>query len=369
VLAGERIDLEPGENSSFAGPFKIEAEYRAQSNGIRTTSLTDRTNPHRPWRTRVALSALAILTLASVATATYASGAVSPTPLLVLAQAVADGEQNDPLPASTAPTVADALHDHVNLGRCSAFHRLRSAICNYGDPNGTKTVVVFGNSHSAMWVPALAVAAKADHWKLYPVVKESCGYDTYTDEVPGLDPRNACSSWYNWAKTVIARLHPNVLVLGSYTFTTYWALGERTAIAQLRPLTQRFVLLSDSPWIPAPSQCFLHLNATQGTCLRHESPLRVAAQVKTRAIANVMHVQYLDITPLLCDARECPSVIDGIIPTADGSHVTPQYSAFVALALDQGINLTGSDTIAIVSVPVPAPVPSTSTPTSTMPVQ
>jgi len=327
-------------------------------NGIRNPLLTDRTNAHRPRHsTRAALLALAILTLASVATATYASAGVASKPLAQLAQAVADGERNDPLPATTTPTVEYALRDHVNLGRCSAFQQLRSAICNYGDPSGTKTVVVFGNSHSAMWVPALAVAAKADHWKLYPVVKESCGYDTYTDVVPGLDPGNACSSWYDWAKTVIARLHPNVLMMGSYTFTTYWALGERLVISQLKPLTKRFILLSDSPWIPAPSGCFLHLNATQGTCLRHESPMRIAVQVQTHEIANYLHVQYLDITPLLCDDGRCPSVIDGIIPTADGSHVTPQYSTFVALALDNGVNLTGSRTIPIVSVPVPVQVP------------
>jgi hypothetical protein len=346
------------------------AEYLAQANGIRNPLLTDRTDVHRPRHAaRAVLLALAILTPALVATATYASGAVASNPLVLLAQAVADGEQNDPLPATTTPTVEQALFDHVNLGRCSAFRRLRSAICNYGDPNGTKTVVVFGNSHSAMWVPALAVAARADHWKLYPVVKESCGYDTYTDVVPGLNAENQCSSWYAWAKTVIVGLHPNVLVMGSYTKTTNWALGERIVISQLRPLTKRFVLLSDSPWIPAPSGCFVLLNATQGTCLRHELPLRITAQVKTHAIAKVMHVQYLDITPLLCDARQCPSVIDGIIPTADGSHVTPQYSAFVALALDNGINLIGSHTIPIVSVPVPVPSPSPAPSTSTVPVQ
>ena len=330
--------------------------------------LKDRKYLHQPRHVaRAALVALSILMLAPVVMAPYASGAVASDPLAVLAQAVADGEQNDPLPATTTPTVAHALHDHVDLGRCSAFRRLRSAICNYGDPNGTKTVVVFGNSHSAMWVPALAVAAKADHWKFYPVVKESCGYDTYTDVVPRLNPANACSSWYDWAKTVIARLHPNVLVMGSYTFTTYWALGERLVISQLRPLTKRFILLSDSPWIPAPAQCFLYPNATQGTCLRHESQTRIATQVKTHAIATMMHVQYLDITPLLCDDRLCPSVIDGIIPTADGSHVTPQYSAFVAPAFDEGINLKGGHTIAIVSAPVPST--STSTSTSTVPVQ
>jgi SGNH domain-containing protein len=329
--------------------------------------LADRKHSHRPrhaartasWT--LAIVTLAIMTLVPDAMAPHASGAAVSNPLAVLAQAVADGEQNDPLPATTTPTVADALHDHVNLGRCSAFRRLRSAICNYGDPNGTKTVVVFGNSHSAMWVPALSVAAKADHWKLYPVVKESCGYDTYTDVVPHLNPANSCSSWYDWAKTVIARLHPNLIVMGSYTFTTYWALGERLVISQLRPLTKRFVLLSDSPWIPAPSECFLYPNATQGTCLRHESPRRIAAQVKTHAIAIAMHVQYLDITPLLCDESQCPSVIDGIIPTADGSHVTPQYSAFVAPALDEAINLIGGHTIAIVSVPVPSPSMTTTT--------
>jgi hypothetical protein len=330
--------------------------------------LTDRKHSHQPRRhARAALLALAILTLAPVVTASYASGTVPAKPLVVLAQAVADGLANEPLPAITTPTVADALRDHVNLGRCSAFRRLRSDICNYGDPNGTKTVVVIGNSHSAMWVPALSVAAKADHWKLYPVVKESCGYDTYTDVVPGLNPANQCSSWYDWAKTIIARLHPNAIIMGSYTFTTYWARGERLVISQLRPLTKRFILLSDSPWIPAPAGCFLHFHATQGTCLRTESPMRIAAQAKTHAIARVMHVQYLDITPLLCDARRCPSVIDGIIPTADGSHVTPQYSYFVAEAFDAGINLTGSHTVAIVSAPVPTTVPTTTVPTTTVP--
>lgn len=328
--------------------------------------MTNQTNAHRPRHSaRAALLALAILTLASIATTTYASGGVASKPLVALAQAVADGEQKDPLPATTTPTVEHALHDHVNLGRCSAFHRLRSAICNYGDPNGTKTVVVFGNSHSAMWVPAIAVAAKADHWKFYPVVKESCGYDTYSDVVPKLDPNNACTSWYEWARTVIARLHPDVLVMGSYTKTTYWALGERTVIRQLLPVTKRFVLLSDSPWIPAPEQCFSFAHATQGTCLRHEPQLRIHVQEETHNLAREMHVQYLDITPLLCDAQLCPSVIDGIIPTADGSHVTPQYSAFVATAFDMGLNLAGSDTSAIVSVPVPSTTTSTSTSTST----
>jgi hypothetical protein len=302
---------------------------------------------------RAGLLLLAFWTLTSVATAANASGVAATKPLVLLARAVAAGEHNDPLPATTTPSVGHAFTDHVDLGRCSAFRRLRSAICNYGDPNGTKTVVVFGNSHSAMWVPAAAVAAKANHWKLYPVVKESCGYDTYTDVVPGLNANNECSSWYDWAKTVIARLHPDVIVMGSYTKTTYWANGERTAIAQLRPLTKRFVLLSDSPWIPAPAKCFLIAHATQGTCLRRESPRRIAAQVRTRALATVMHVQYLDVTPLLCDARRCPSVIDGIIPTADGSHVTPQYSAFVAPAFDKGLNLTGNHTVAIVPVSVP----------------
>ena len=55
----------------------------------------------------------------------------------------------------------------------------------------------------------------------------------------------------------------------------------------------------------------------------------------------------------MCEDETCPAVIDGLIPTKDDSHLTPQFSAFVAPALALAINLGGRHTIPIVPVAVP----------------
>ncbi len=50
------------------------------------------------------------------------------------------------------------------------------ANCVYGDPNGTITVALVGDSHASQWFPALERIALAKHWKLVPFVKLSCRF-------------------------------------------------------------------------------------------------------------------------------------------------------------------------------------------------
>jgi hypothetical protein len=101
-------------------------------------------------------------------------------------------------------------------------------------------------------------------------------------------------------------------------------------------------LLSDTPWIPNPAICLLKPGATQGTCLHHESPKRVRAQAQTKQVASEEDVNYVNVTPWFCDDELCPSVINDIIPYKDGSHVTPEYSKYLGLAMMKALNLDGS---------------------------
>jgi hypothetical protein len=289
-------------------------------------------------------------------------GISSSVALDAVAQAVAASESNEPIPSVLTPTLATAQTDGVSLGDCSAFLHLRSKICNYGDPTGTKTMVVFGNSHSAMWVPALSIIAKSEGWKFYPVVKEACAYETYPDVGHEWNELNWCTRWYDWAKTVIAGLHPNVLIIGSYDSTPHWIAGETTVINQLKPLTKRLILLSDDTHTTSPGACLVAPGATLLSCLSPQA--EPSLQISAQNIATATKVNYLDISPLACDGGFCPAVIDGIIPTKDGAHMTPEFSAFVAPTLGPALNLGGTNTIAIVPVPVP-PAPSSTTGTTT----
>jgi hypothetical protein len=175
------------------------------------------------------------------------------------------------LPPETSPPATAAVMDQTQLGACAAYsltptpHAItKSAVCNVGDPNGSKTLVAFGNSHTVMWTKSLIAVALTNHWKFYPIVKQACGYDTYAGLIAGTI--NQCSIFYKWPLGVIKRLHPDAIIIGSYTKTPYWLSGERTIITALRPLTPRLILLSDTPWIDPPGAC-LESAVTQASYL------------------------------------------------------------------------------------------------------
>jgi len=282
---------------------------------------------------------------------TSLDGIPASAPLLSVANAVAAVKSWAPLPSVLVPPIATASSDGVNLGACSQYPRLTGKVCNLGDPTGAKTLVVFGNSHSVMWVPALSLIAKAEGWKLYPIVREACAYETYSNLYQVWSPQNVCSRFYDWAQTTIKRLHPDVIVMGSYDETPGWIAGEGQIVRELRPMTKRFILLSDDVGGSSPAICLARTGATQGSCAKPEGTNSL--ELQAQSIADSTKVNFLNIRPLMCEDETCPAVIDGLIPTKDDSHLTPQFSAFVAPALALALNLGGRHTIAIVPIAVP----------------
>jgi peptidoglycan/LPS O-acetylase OafA/YrhL len=312
--------------------------------------------------TVVATVAIATPTVAFAAS----TGSIKAVPVAqAVATAVVAGQDAATVPLTTTPGLLAAPSDHVDLGACDAYDVPNWHLCNLGDPHGTKTVVAFGNSHSAMWVPAISAAAKADGWKFYPVVREACAYEVYPDLGGKWGSNNICTKWYDVAKADIKRLHPNVLIIGSYTNSPEWAAGERTDINQLGPLVGRVILLSDTTKIPSPAECLLANGATQKSCLWPVSATRANDTVIASDIAAATHSEFINVTPWFCDNGLCPSVINGIIPFFDGAHLTPQYSTYLGPAMTTALNLNGGSVIQPSSVSLSTVPPVTTTTTST----
>jgi len=304
------------------------------------------------------------LVVTTIALATPASAfAASTTPSAnvsvetAVANAVAVAQAGTPVPTNTIPSLSVAGTDHVYLGNCDAYNTPSWHVCQYGDAKGSKTVVVMGNSHASMWVPAISVAAKADHWKFYPLVHEACGFEQMVNLNNHYDAKNHCALWYDRAIAIIKGLHPDAIVVGTYTGSSKWAQGERVMLGQLKTLTKKLIVLSDTTRIPSPPDCLLQSGATQKSCLWPISSKRAAYTLRTSNMATSTGSQFINVTPWFCDDDLCPSLINNTVPFFDGAHLTPQYSTYLGTAMRKALNLDGAKVIAPRSVPVPGNTP------------
>ncbi len=254
--------------------------------------------------------------------------------------AVAAARAQRPIPRSTSPSVLEATSDFTFIGKCSAWQRATSKICEMGDPTGTKTVVVFGNSHSSMWIPTISILAKQAKWKFFPLVKEACGYDDY-DALRHIGVHNLCVVWYRWALTVIKHMHPDVVIVGAYGYRE-WAKGMAAILPQLKPLTGRLVLIADVPGLPVvPGYCLSRLNITLDSCLFRESTQRIDDLGIARHLAIATRIGFIDPESWFCYRHLCPSVINGVIPYYDTSHLTIDYARYLAPTFGAELGLSG----------------------------
>ena len=108
------------------------------------------------------------------------------------------------LPADVHPTPAGARADQTETQlRADGCMGLDATsvppTCFYGDPNGTFTLALVGDSHAAQWFLALDAIAKARHWRLETFAKVRCPFldirminiagEARVHRVRGLGPR------------------------------------------------------------------------------------------------------------------------------------------------------------------------------------
>jgi len=250
---------------------------------------------------------------------------------------VREAQRAAPIPADMSPTIDKVKTDLNSIGDCSAGGlRTSSQICHFGDPQDRKKVVILGNSHSQMWIPALAVEAKAAHWQFIPILKEACAFNDF--KAPPDSSR--CGAWYQWAKNTIKTLHPDLIVMSNYV-NHGWEPGLRQIVGELSVFSDRMLLMSDAPGVDVPpATCLLTKGATQKTCLSTQRVKYLNSDEKTRSIAEQAGVEFVNVSSWFCYGHSCPTSIDSIVAYADTGHVTGTYARYLAPDLKPYLKLT-----------------------------
>ncbi|WP_328530927.1 acyltransferase [Nocardioides sp. NBC_00368] len=264
-----------------------------------------------------------------------------------------------PVPTELRPelTELDSLKPHRT--RCDYTDDSERDLCVDGDPDGDRTMVVFGNSHALHWVPTLDRIAKQHGFKAYFLVKNRCVSASITTDRGGeKDPYTECDDFNRWAFKQYKRLDPDLTVVstappiqGVYDEGGAW-VGERHRIDELmHPAytdflrrvdrhTRRTVLIRDIQGFDANAgTCLSRPGATLGDCLMNADEDREASiDVQTRA-AEEVGVDVVDMSSYFCWDGSCPAVVGDTITHYDGTHMSHQYAPQLVEPLSRRMGL------------------------------
>jgi len=306
-----------------------------------------------PWAIRQEVTAEVV---DAGATALLTSGAKCANPA---AGPCAEAKQVLAAAQNTAPKVTpqEASDDVVkDLGLCHQGYDPAPVAdpCVFGDPEGTSTIVLMGDSKAQHWFPAINAAAKKNGWKLLVWTKSSCPVANVVIEQAAVRGRyTACEDWRADVEAKIKSLAStegvDLVLLGrskNYganmrdsdgkllsgdAASAVWAKGLASTRASLGTVGQ-VAVLQDPPWAPSDRPDCLSAHPTTSSECAFVAYVPVFEQVllagEAAAAANDPTLKQLNLTALVCPDDVCLAVSpSGAVVFRDQHHMTATYSA------------------------------------------
>jgi SGNH domain (fused to AT3 domains) len=265
-----------------------------------------------------------------------------------------------PQPQETAPGVrpspGKALRDRpgiVTTGCLVGIDGTSSGRCLFGDPDGERTLILFGDSHAMQYFPPLQALAKANHWRLYVLNKRECPPSAAPIRSFFGGPYRECRRWRRTELERIERFgrRTTVIMSGDTSYTAYrrgrelhglangraQQAGYVATIVRIRGGGPRPVVIRDMPVAPRDMPLCVanhprHLRECAFPRLRHG-----AREFDVRAARAVPGTLLIDLIPEICPRELCRAVIGDAIVYRDRQHITATYARtlapFIAAAL------------------------------------
>ena len=282
------------------------------------------------------------------------------TEAVELVRASVDAAREDiAVPSDLTPDLLDLRDSIADVGECDYTDDDIRVLCERGDPDGDRTLVVIGDSHARAWIPAFDRISEG--WRIYYLVKSQCTAAQVTvAPLKEAQPFEGCDDFHDWVAEQVAVLEPDLTVVASsppvngvYDGNERYESVQRVApllaqgyddlFADLLAASRRVVLLRDVPKSSDdPGTCLTQGKPSLRTCMfvpveRSEVLADVAVQSARLAGAEVV-----DPLPWLCYDGDCPVVIGGTLSYRDTDHLTTEYAASLAGALGRALRMTGS---------------------------
>ena len=232
------------------------------------------------------------------------------------------------------------------------YHSSRVRVCEFGDKDARHTAVAIGDSVALQWFPAYEYVFVKPGWRLLVITKSSCPMV----DVPIFYPRigreyTECTQWRQDALRTIARLKPDIVVVGSTSTTPYtqteWIEGSGRVLRSLSNSANEVYVMRSTPTLPfdgpsclAPRSSVYSALSERAQCTGPATTARSNDVYRwLRVAAAPFHnVHFVDMTSAICPANICHAEINGRIVFRDSQHLTASFANSLGPALGKVLN-------------------------------
>lgn len=248
------------------------------------------------------------------------------------------------VPANLTPSLtaaADDQPDSTDDGCHAGYLQIEQKACVYGDPTGSRTVVLWGDSHAQQWLPAFDAAGRSEGWKVVAWTKAACPVAQDVELFNSSLKRTytECPEWRDASMRRIEALAPDLVVMaqsdnvpGKQVSNTTWADGTAETAATMQAAGLRTVYMLDTP-VPegdAVSCVAEHLD-TVGECNQSEQRA-YAVSGRHEDVADTVRaagVPTVEPRDWFCTEDGCPVVVQDKLVYRDQTHMSTAYSAWL----------------------------------------
>jgi hypothetical protein len=248
-----------------------------------------------------------------------------------------------PVPKGLRPRLAEAWADMpLERDGCQTMHgSAELMVCSYGPADAPRTVVLIGDSHAMMYMPALHPIAVERGWRLVTLVKSACPpvVGIHNNTQVEIDGGLTCRTWRRSAFEWVAQHAPERVVLafsdnyritnarGRYVPTRErpeaWRQGLRRTLEAL-PDPTRVLVIGDVPHNRVnPVICLRQHRGNLSACATDRETLAERPiEAAIRSAAANKGAAFGTIYARICTYDPCPLVQGAVLTWRDDGHLT-----------------------------------------------
>jgi hypothetical protein len=264
------------------------------------------------------------------------------------------------LPANLTPSLTNARTDKSEwlkeTNPCSIdFADVRVPSCLGGDPNGTKLIILYGDSHASMWMPAIDAIAKKNGYRVELYAKLACPLIEAPVWSYQLNrPFSECIQWQQLVLPKIKNAKPDLLIVtdqwkpavvngekSDFDTETLWEKEFPKALATLNSYAKKLVVIGNNPSMTTDSiNCVSKPGVTISICasVRTKADNNAINKIEQAAAISVK-ATFIDTVAWACDAYMCPAIIDNKLVYFDQWHFTATYVDWLTPSLAKALML------------------------------